>query len=173
MQIIKEAFARISRVAYLINPTWYPQYLVKSEMDTAARAIGIRLDTYQVDTLESLTNAFAEIRRRRTEAMVVSFSPLFATERQQIVDFVAKRRLPAIYGEAIFVEDGGLMFYGTPVWMGHAATVVAKILRGANPADIPVEQPTTFKLIINLKTARALGLTIPESILLRADKVIR
>lgn len=177
LQILKEAFPRISRVAYLINPTWYPQYLLKfkSEMDTAARAMGVRLDTYEVNTLESLTNAFAEISRRRTEAMVVSFSPVLVIERRRIVDFVAKRRLPAIYGDAIFVEDGGLMFYGTPNadGMGYAATLVAKILRGANPADIPVERATTFKFIINLKTARALGLTIPTEILSRADQVIR
>ena len=177
LQILKEAFPRISRVAYLINPTWYPQYLLKfkSEMDTAARAMGIRLDTYEVNTLERLTNAFAEISRRRTEAMVVSFSPLFVIERRRIVDFVAMRRLPAIYGDAILVEDGGLMFYGTPIadGMGYAATLVAKILRGAKPADIPVEQPTTFKLIINLKTARALGLTIPKEVVFRADEVIQ
>jgi putative tryptophan/tyrosine transport system substrate-binding protein len=91
------------------------------------------------------------------------------------MDLVAERRLPATYGDAIFVEEGGLMFYGTPFadWMRHAAALVAKILSGANPADIPVEQPTTFKLIINLKTARALGLTIPNEVLFRADEVIR
>jgi putative ABC transport system substrate-binding protein len=175
LQILKEAFPRISRVAYLINPAWYPQLLkFKPDMDTAARAMGIRLHTYEINTLENLTNALAEISRRRAEALVVSFSPLLVTERRRIVDFVAKRRLPAIYGEAMFVEDGGLMFYGTRTvdWMSHAATLVAKILKGVNPADIPVEQPTTFKLIINLKTARELGLTIPKEVLFRADQVI-
>jgi ABC-type uncharacterized transport system substrate-binding protein len=106
---------------------------------------------------------------------VLASTPFFVTERQRIVELVAERRLPATYGEAIFVEQGGLMFYGAPYadWKRHAAALVAKILRGANPAAIPVEQPTTFKLIINLNTARALGLTIPESILLRADEVIQ
>ena len=177
LQILKEVFPRLSRVAYLTNPAWHPEYLLKSksEMGTAARAMGIRLETIEVNTFNNLEDAFTEITRRRAEAIVVSFGPLFALERQRVVDFVAKRRLPAIYGEAIFVEDGGLMFYGASFadLKRHAGALVAKVLRGVNPADIPVEQPTTFKLIVNLKTAKALGITIPESILLRADEVIR
>jgi ABC-type uncharacterized transport system substrate-binding protein len=177
LQILKEAFPRISRVAYLTNPTWYPQYVLKSEseMETAARALGVRLQIIEINTSKNLKDAFAKITRARTDAIMVSASPLFLTERQRIVDFAAKRRLPTTYPDAIFVEDGGLMFYGVPIadWKRHAAAVVAKILKGANPADIPVEQPTTFKLIINLKTARALGLTIPKEVLFRADEVIQ
>jgi putative ABC transport system substrate-binding protein len=176
LQILKETFPRISRVAYLTNPTWYPQYVLKAkaEMETAARALGVRLETIEINTPKDLKGVFTEITRRRTEAIVVSVSPLFFTERQRIVDFVAKRRLPATYGDAVFVEDGGLMFYGAPLAerKRQAAALVAKILRGTNPADIPVEQPTTFKLLINLKTARALGLTIPKEVLFRADQVI-
>jgi|SRR5215470_7843827 len=176
LQIPKEAFPRISRVAYLTNPTWYPQYVLKAkaEMETSARAMGVRLETIEINTPKDLKGVFAEIARRRTEAIVVSASPLFFSERHRILDFVAKRRLPATYGDAVFVEDGGLMFYGAPVAerKRHAAALVAKILRGANPADIPVELPTTFKLIINLKTARALGLAIPKEVLFRADQVI-
>ena len=177
LQLLKEAFPRISSVAYLINPKWYPEYFRKSraEIKTAALELGIRLETIEVDTPSDLKDAFAEIARRRTDAIVVSGSPPFYTERQRILDFAAKRGLPASYGDAIFVEDGGLMFYGMPITdlKRHAAAIVAKILKGANPGDIPVEQPTTFKLIINLKTAKALGVTIPKSIVLRADEVIR
>jgi putative ABC transport system substrate-binding protein len=176
LQILKEAFPRISRVAYLTNPTAYPGYFLKatSVMETAARTIGIQLKTFRVNTPQELKQTFTKITRMRAEAMVVSSSPPFTNESRQIVDYVAKRRLPAIYGDTIFVEDGGLMFYGTPFadWKRHAAEIVAKILKGANPGDIPVEQPTTFKLIINLKAAKALGLTIPLPLIGRADEVI-
>ena len=177
LQILKEAFPTISRVAYLTNPDSYPDYFLrsKSDMEAAARAMGVRLETFEINTPKSLTDAFAKITRARTDAILVSFGALFNVERQRLVQLVAKRRLPATYADAIFVEEGGLMFYGAPFadWKRHAAALVAKILKGTNPADIPVEQPTTYKLVINLKTAHALGLTFPESILLRADEVIR
>jgi putative tryptophan/tyrosine transport system substrate-binding protein len=109
------------------------------------------------------------------EAITVPWNPLFIAERRQIVDLVAKSRLPAIYGDALFVEDGGLIAYGPSVadLYRRAATLVAKVLRGTKPADIPVEQPMHLKLIINLKTAQALGLTLPPSFLFRADEVIK
>jgi putative tryptophan/tyrosine transport system substrate-binding protein len=177
LQVLKEAFPTISRVAYLTNPAWYPEYFLRSkpEMEAAAQAMGVRLETFEINTPKSLTEAFAKITRARTDAILVSFGALFNVERQRIVHLVATRRLPATYADAIFVEAGGLMFYGASFadWKRHAAALVAKILRGANPADIPVEQPTTFKLIINLNTARALGLTIPNEILSRADQVIQ
>ena len=177
LQILKEAFPTISRVAYLTNPNSYPEYFLKAKpnIEAAAREMGIRLDTFEVNTPGELTDAFAQMPRRRTEAILVSFGALFNVERQRLVALVAKHRLPATYGDAIFVEEGGLMFYGPPFAdrMRLAAALVAKILKGANPADIPVEQPTTYKLVINLKTAQALGLTIPNEILFRADQVIR
>jgi putative ABC transport system substrate-binding protein len=177
LEILKEAFPQISRVAYLTNPTWYRNYFLKSTpaMKTAALAMGIRLETFEVNAPEDLKDAFAAISRRRAEAIVVPFTPLFLTERQRIMDFAATRRLRATYGDAIFVEEGGLMFYGPSFadWKRRAAALVAKILKGAKPSDIPVEQPTHFKLVINLKTAMALGLTIPNEILSRADQVIR
>jgi putative ABC transport system substrate-binding protein len=143
-------------------------------MEAAARAMGVRLETFEINTPKNLTDAFAKITRARADAILVSFGALFNVERQRLVQLVAKRRLPATYADAIFVEEGGLMFYGAPFadWKRHAAALVAKILRGANPADIPVEQPTTYKLVINLKTAKALGITIPQLVLLRTDKVI-
>jgi putative ABC transport system substrate-binding protein len=177
LEILKESFPRISRVAYLTNPAWYPNYFLKSKsvMEAAARSMGLRLETVEVDSAQRLNDAFAEISRARTEAIVVSFAPLFLAERQRIIELIAERRLPTMYADAIFVEDGGLMFYGPPFadWKRHAAALVAKILRGADPATIPVEQPTNFKLVINLRAAKALGLTIPNEILQRADQVIR
>jgi len=176
LQILKEAFPAISGVAYLTNPSSYPEYFLKAKPNTeaAAREMGIRLDTFEVNTPKDLTDAFAQMPRRRTQAILVSFGALFNLERQRLVALVAKRRLPATYADTIFVEEGGLMFYGAPFadWKRHAAALAAKILRGANPADIPVEQPTTFKLIINLKTARALGFIIPNRVLFRADQLI-
>lgn len=135
----------------------------------------IRLETFEVNTPEDLEGAFAEIARKRIEAIVLPQTPLLLAERYRIRDFAANHRLPAIYGDALFVEEGGLMFYGASLvdQTRRSAALVAKILRGAKPADMPVEQPTTYQLIINLKTARALGLTIPNEILSRADQVIR
>ena len=178
LQIIKEAFPRLSRIAYLTNPAFDPDYFLKSKpaMQTAAQVMRIRVETLEVNTTEDLENAFVEIGRRHIEAIVLpSRSPVLLAKRDRIRDFVAKRRLPTMYGDAIFVNDGGLMSYGAD----HAglkrrsAALVAKILEGAKPADMPVEQPTTFEFIINLKTARDLGLTIPDEVLSRADRVIR
>jgi putative ABC transport system substrate-binding protein len=178
LEILKETFPRLSRVAYLTDPAWSVDYFLRSKpaMEAAAWAMSIRLETLEVNSPEDLESAFAEIVGRRIEAIVLpTRSPLLLAKRERIRDLVAKRRLPAMYGDAIFVEEGGLMSYGA----SHAdlkrrsAALVAKILKGAKPAEMPVEQPTTFKLIINLKTARALGLTIPNEILSRADQVIR
>lgn len=177
LEILKDTFPRLSRVAYITNPAWYRDYFrhAKPAMEAAARAMRVRLETFEVNTPEDLEGAFAEIARRRIEAIVLPMTPLLLAERHRIRDFVAKRRLPAMYADPIFVEEGGLMSYGVSLadQMRRSAALVAKILKGAKPADIPVEQPTTFKLIINLKTARALGLTIPNEILSRADQVIR
>ena len=105
----------------------------------------------------------------------VVMSPIAIANRRRIVEFAARHRLPAIYGDALFVEDGGLMFYGTSFvsYFRRAASYVDKIIKGTKPADLPVEQPTKYELVINLKTAKALGLTIPQSLLLRADEVIQ
>jgi putative ABC transport system substrate-binding protein len=177
LEILKETFPGLSRVAYFTNPAWRPDYFLRSKraMEAAARAMSIRLETFEVNTPKDLKGAFAEIGRRRIHAIMVPQTPLFISNRERIRDFAAKRRLPAMYGDALFVEEGGLMFYGASFanQMRRSAALVATILRGAKPADMPVEQPTTFKLIINLRTARALGLTIPESIRLRADEVVQ
>ena len=177
LEIFRETFPTVSRIAFLTNPAWYPGYFPKSAsaIEAAARAMGIKVVTFQINTADQLTDAFHQITRQRYDGIMLSSAPLFLSERQRIIAFVASRRLPMMYGDAIYVEEGGLMFYGTPFadWKRHAAVLVAKILKGTNPANIPVEQPTIFKLVINLKTAKTLGITIPESILLRADEVIR
>ncbi len=177
LEILKETFPWLSRVAYLTNPAWYSDYFLRSTpaMEAAARAMSIQLRSLEVNTPEDLEKAFTKIARGHIQAIMVPRTPLLLSNRDRIRDFVAKRRLPTIYGDALFVEEGGLMSYGASLadQKRRSAALVAKILRGAKPADIPVEQPTTYKLVINLKTARALGLTIPNEILFRADQVIR
>jgi putative ABC transport system substrate-binding protein len=119
--------------------------------------------------------AFSEMARARAGALTVLTGPIFLNERRRLVDLAAKNRLPAVYRWREFVDAGGLMSYGSNIAdsFRRAATYVDKILKGAKPADLPVEQPTKFELVINLKTAKALGLTIPQSILIRADQVIQ
>ncbi len=176
LEVLVETFPRLSRVAYLHEGTFYPPALslrAKEAVQAAARAMHVRLEIVEVRSPEELEGTLGQIARSRVDAILMIASPVLLTARHRIVEFAAKRRLPAMYGEALFVEAGGLMFYGNPYadWYGHAASIVAKILKGTKPADIPVEQPTRFKLLINLKTAKALGVTIPQSILLRAEMV--
>jgi putative tryptophan/tyrosine transport system substrate-binding protein len=178
LEILKEAFPHVSRVALLTaSPTWFPAWAARGwpVMEQAAQALGINLMPLEVRGPDALESVFNVVRAMEAEAITVSWNPLFIAEHQRIVELVAKSRLPAVYGDALFVEDGGLMAYGPSVadLYRRAATLVAKVLRGTRPADIPVEQPMHLKLIINLKTAQALGLTLPPPFLYRADEVIR
>jgi putative ABC transport system substrate-binding protein len=177
LEILKEAFPHVSRVAGLASPSWFPVWAARARpaMQHAAQALGIELVLHNVRGPDALESAFTSVRAMNAEAITVPWNPLFIAERQRIVDLVAKSRLPAIYGDGLFVEDGGLMAYGPNVadLYRRAATLVAKVLRGTKPADLPVEQPTHIKLIINLKTAHVLGLTVPPSLLFRADEVIK
>ena len=160
---------------------WHRDYPAQTEKDilgaagTAARTAGVHLQLVEArGGPESFERAFVEMAGARVEALTVLTSVLFASERRRLVDLAAKYRLPALYPVRNFVDDGGLMSYG-PLWADlyrRAATYVDKILKGATPADLPVEQPTKFELVINLKTAKALGLTIPPSLLAQADQVI-
>jgi putative tryptophan/tyrosine transport system substrate-binding protein len=175
LQMLKELLPGVSRVAILWNAANpYPAHVFR-ETGGAARTLGIQLQSLEVRSPGDFPSAFDAAVRQRAEALVTVEDPLTAGQRTQIVDFAAKTRLPAMYGLREFVEVGGLMSYGVHLadLRRRAAGYVDKILKGAKPADLPVEQPTKFELVINLKTAKALGLTIPPSLLQRADEVIQ
>jgi len=144
-------------------------------MEAAAKALGLKLQSLSVRGLDDFEPAFEAAKRERAQALITTPSPVMNTQRDRIVDFATKNRLPAIYAGPEFVDAGGLMYYGPnyPDLFRRAATYVDKILKGTKPADLPVEQPTKFELIINLKAAKQIGLTIPPNVLARADKVIK
>ena len=178
LEHLTQAVPRVSRVAVLWQPGAYPERMEK-ELLTAAegagRALGVRLQFVSARSPADFDRAFSEMTKARVGALTVLPSALLIRERKRLVDLAAKHRLPAVYSVTEFVRDaGGLMVYGPNVPDLHrrAAVYVDKILKGAQPGDLPVEQPTKFDLIINLKAARALGLTIPQSLLARADQVI-
>ena len=172
LALLKEAFPRVARVAVL---WWKQNVLVFGDMKSAAATLDVTLQLHELRDVNDFEPTFAAIRTERANAVIVVRNPFTATHRARIVDFAAKTQLPAMYGDREFIAEGGLMSYGVSVpdlW-GRAAIYVDKILKGARPADLPVEQPTKFELAINLKTAKTLGLTIPQSLLLRADQVIQ
>jgi putative ABC transport system substrate-binding protein len=143
--------------------------------DGAARALGVRLQVVEARGPDDFDRAFSDMTRARASALTVLRTTMFFNERRRLVDLAAKTRLPAVYGLREYVDAGGLMAYGPNLadLFRRAASYVDKILKGAKPGDLPVEQPTKFELVINLKTAKALGLTIPPSLLGRADEVIQ
>ena len=151
---------KASRVAILWNPANQSHAPSLREMEVAARSLGVQLQPLEARGLDSFDNAFAAITRERAGALLVLGDGMFLQHRTRILDFVAKSRLPAMYGLREFVDAGGLMAYAAnyPDLFRRAATYVDKILKGAKPGDLPVEQPTKFELVINLKTAKALGL---------------
>jgi putative ABC transport system substrate-binding protein len=175
LELLKEAVPRAARIAVLWNPSnpWHP--LALKGVEAAARSLAVRLQILEVRGPEELDNAFATMTRERAGAVLVLADPMTFFHRTRIADLAAKRRLPAMYGVRESVDAGGLMSY----WANQAdlyrrvASYVDRILKGAKPADLPIEQPTRFELVINLKTAKALGLTIPPSLLGRADEVIQ
>jgi putative ABC transport system substrate-binding protein len=176
LELLKEAFPQISRVAVLWwNQSNRPDYaLLLENMKAAARRLRVALQALELRDAGDFEPVLAAIKAQRASALVVLRNPLTATHRARIINFALNSRLPAIYPDREFVEAGGLMSYGVNVadlW-GRAAVYVDKILKGAKPGDLPVEQPTKFELLVNLKTAREIGLTIPQSLLLRADRVI-
>jgi putative ABC transport system substrate-binding protein len=175
MQLLKEAVPKASRVAVLSNPgNSYTALLVK-ETEAAARSLGVRVQLLAVRGADAFDSAFSAVTKERPGALFVLFDPLFFAHQTRIAEFANKNRLPAMYPHREQAETGGLMAYGPDLRdnFRRAATYVDKILKGAKPADLPVEQPTKFELVINLKTAKALGLTIPPSLLQRADEVIQ
>jgi len=173
IDVLKDAVPGLSRVAVFATRNPAQAGLFK-ETQAAADSLGIRVETVVVSNAEALPVAFQEAVRRRAQAVLLLQDSLFTLQRARIADLALTHRLPAISGETGFAQTGGLMHYGANImeaWR-QSARFVDKILKGAKPADLPVEQPTKFELVINLKTAKALGLTIPQSILLRADQVI-
>ena len=174
MALVKETLPKVSRVAVLFHPTYDGGVQLKAS-EAAARSLGVRLQALKVERPDDLVTAFAEVRKSRAEALVVSSSPLFYAHRTRLIELAANDRLPTIYHQSGFVVGaGGLMSYGPDFHdlFRRSATYVDKILGGAKPGDLPVEQPTKFELVINGRTAKVLGLTIPQSLLLRADRVI-
>jgi putative ABC transport system substrate-binding protein len=161
-------------VAIVLNPTNAGARPTLQDATTAADRLGIELISIEVSRSEDFEPAFAGILQANADALFIVAEPLILTNRKRIIDFAAQARLPAVYSLTGPVRDGGLLSYGInlDVNFGSAAVYVDKILKGANPAELPVEQPTTFELVVNLKTAQALGLTIPPEILARADEVI-
>ena len=177
MELLKQAVPRVSRVAVLWHPEGTSEPVAKAMLkaaEGAARALGVGLHVVEVRAPDDLDRAFSEMTRGRAQALAVVTSTMFVQERTRLVDLAAKSGLPAVYPFRQVVDAGGLMSYGpnVPDLYRRAATYVAKILRGAKPGDLPVEQPTKFELVINVKAAKALGLTIPASVLARADQVI-
>jgi putative tryptophan/tyrosine transport system substrate-binding protein len=162
-------------VAILSNPANPAQPITVRDVKVAARSLGVQLQLLEARGPNEFDGAFAAMAKDRVGALLVVADSMFIVHRTRVADLAAKNRLPAAYGLREHVEAGGLMSYGpsSPDNYRRAATYVDKILKGARPADLPVEQPTKFELVINLKTAKALGLTIPSSLLLRADEVIQ
>jgi putative ABC transport system substrate-binding protein len=174
LELLKEAIPAVTRVGLLLNPATSHSAAAETEMTTAARLLGVQIHGLVLRNPQDLDRAFLAIPRERLQAVFVVTDPISFSQRARIADFATKSHLPTMYEWRDYVEAGGLMAYGPSVadLSRRAATYVDKILKGAKPADLPVEQPTKFELVINLKTAKALGLTIPQSILLRADQVI-
>ncbi|HXV79618.1 MAG TPA: ABC transporter substrate-binding protein [Candidatus Binatia bacterium] len=175
LELIKEAFPKVRRVALIWNPTNPSSAAEFREAEITAKSLRLKLQSLELRTPNDADGAFETAARERPDALVLTKDPLIDALHFRILDSVIGNRLPLMHTEGTFVEAGGLMSYGPSAadLYRRAATYVDKILKGAKPSDLPVERPMKFELVINLKTATALGLTIPQSVLYRADKVIR
>ncbi len=174
VELLKEAVPGMSHVAALSNPANPANAASVREIEAAARTLKVRLDVLDAGNAANLDRALATIGTSGAQGIIVTNDPFFTASRDALVRFAASKRLPAVYFFKLFADAGGLMVYGASLEDSYrrAAAYVDKILKGAKPADLPIEQPTRFELIINMKTARALGLTIPQSLRARADQVI-
>ena len=175
LELLKETVPKLSRVAVLWDPKAPGSAQQWKESQLQARELGLQLHSMEVSSADKFESAFKEATKARSAALAVTQSPLTSSYQKQIADLATKHRLPAIYPREDFVASGGLMSYGADRAEPYrrVASMVDKILKGTKPADIPVEQPTKFELVINLKTAKALGLTIPPVVMMRAEKVIK
>ena len=172
LELLKEALPRISRVAIFYDPQLS---LSLKEMQTAAQFLGVKIQALEVRTAADVENAFSAMKKERSDSLITMPPPSISVHQKRILELTEKHRLPGMHSNKGWVEAGGLMSYGLDGFDSdrRAAILVDKILKGAKPADLPVEQPMKFEFVINLKTAKQLGLTIPQSVLFRADKVIK
>ncbi len=176
LELLREVVPGLSRVAIIWNPDIRGAVLDYNQTEGAARSLRLQLQSVEVPRAEDLDRAFSAVTKGRAQALIVpGLNPVLFANRGQIVSFAQRNRLPSMYAQKEYVDAGGLMSYGpsTPDLWRRAATFVDKILKGAKPADLPVEQPMRFELVINTKTAKALGITFPQTILIRADQVIQ
>jgi putative ABC transport system substrate-binding protein len=175
LELLKETIPKLSRVAVLWDPKSGGAVESWKESQLAARELGLQLYSMEVSSAERYEDAFKEATKVRSGGLAVTQSPFTVSNQKQIADLATKHRLPAIYPRGDFVVSGGLMSYGADRIEPYrrVASIIDKILKGTKPADLPVEQPTKFELMINLKTAKALGLTIPPVVMMRAEKVIK
>jgi putative ABC transport system substrate-binding protein len=173
VELLKETIPKLSRVAIFSDPR--SLYIELKATEAAARLLKVQVTSFEVRSLDELENAFRSSAKSRADAFIIMPSGFFNTNQRRLVELAAKHRLPGMYLEQEFVHAGGLMTYATsiPDLYRRSATYVDKILKGAKPADLPVEQPKKFEFLINLKTAKEIGLTIPPNVLARADQVIR
>jgi len=175
LELLKETVPKTTRVVMLWNSANAGMLLRARETEAAAKVLGVTLRSQGVYDIDTFDSAFTAIARDRPDALLTLVDPFTMSQRRRIVEFAAQHHLPEMYEQREFVEAGGLIAYGPNAADAErrAAVFVDKILKGAKPADLPVEQPTRFELVVNLKTAKALGLTIPQSVLIRADEIIR
>jgi len=175
LELVREILPQAERIAVLVNRSNPVTASVLRATESAAQQMRMKLNVIDVHRRTELAPAFEAMRRERADALVIVADPILFTERPLIVQLAAKYRLPAIYEFRLFAESGGLLSYGprSQERFQRMAAYVDRILRGTNPADLPIERPTTFELVVNLKTAQGLGLTIPRSVLVRADEIIR
>ena len=177
LELLKEAVPKLARVAVLYDPANPPSVLeVKEVLPVAARALGLTIQPWEIRDADGFERVFAALNKQRPDGLyVLGAGPLMRANEKRIVGFALKSRLPSMYNNREAVDAGGLMSYGADLADSYrrVAYYVDRILKGAKPADLPVEQPTKFELVINLKTAKQIGLTIPQSMLYRADKVIK
>jgi putative ABC transport system substrate-binding protein len=176
LELFKEAVPKLARVAVLYDPATPASVLdVKEVLPAAARALKLTIQPWEIRAADGFEKVFAALNKQRPDGLYVAPGPLTLANRKRIPDFALKSRLPSMYVRREFVDAGGLMSYGADLADSYrrVAYFVDRILKGAKPADLPVEQPTKFELVINLKTAKQIGLTIPPNVLARADKVIK
>ena len=176
LELLKEAVPKLARVAVLYDPANPPSVLeVKEVLPVAARALGLTIRSWEVRAADDFEKVFAALNKERPDGLYVLGGPLMNANRKRIVGFALKSRLPSMYSNREAVDAGGLMYYGADLADSYrrVAYYVDRILKGAKPADLPVEQPTKFEFVINLKTAKQIGLTIPPEVLARANRLIK